>query len=179
MVAMRVYLASTLPLLASARAQRQLTDGPTVGFAVTPALREWYAEGDLEELEYAALTAAARESLSLLAADRSAPPRRVVLAVDVPDADLAARQDVQRARLSVLSPVPWSALASVHVDGSEAAAVVAAAVEAVPAAAAGDEDAQFTVESAEDESLLWYAAQEADDLLAGAVGAAHDESSGA
>ena len=32
-------------------------------YAVTPALREWYAEGDAEELEYAALQEAARASL--------------------------------------------------------------------------------------------------------------------
>ena len=179
MVAMRIYLASTLPLLAGARAALQLTDGPSIGFAVTPALREWYAEGDLEELEYAALTAAARESLSLLAADPSALRRRVVLAVDVPDAGVAQRQDEQRASLSVLGPVPWSALAAVHVDGFEAQAVVAAAAEAFPGAAAGDEDAQFTVDSAEDESLLWYAVQEADDLLAGVAGGLGDEGAGA
>jgi hypothetical protein len=175
---MRIYLASTLPLLARARAERQLTDGPAIGFAVTPALREWYAEGDLEELEYAALTAAARESLGLLAADPSALRRRVVLAADVPDGAVAQRQDSQRARLSVLHPVPWSALAAVHVDGFEAEPAVAAAADAVHAAAEGDEDAQFTVDSAEDESLLWYAAQEADDLLAGATGNLGDEGAG-
>ena len=54
-------------------------------FTVTPALREWYAQADLEELEYAALTHAARASLWLLLADPDAPRRRVVLAADVPD----------------------------------------------------------------------------------------------
>jgi len=43
---------------------------------VTPTLREWYAEGDAEELEYAALMAAARASLRLLAHASDAPPRR-------------------------------------------------------------------------------------------------------
>ena len=167
---MRIYLASTLPLLARARAAGQLSDGPSVGFAVTPALREWYAEGDLEELEYAAMTAAARRSLSLLADDPSALRRRVVLAVDVPDAGVRPTPDAGRAELSVLHPLPWSALASVHVDGFEAEPAVTAAALAVRAAAEGDEDAQFVVESAEDESLLWYAVQEADDLLAGAAG---------
>src|SRR5476649_2341077 len=100
---MRIYLASTLPLLARARAQRQLTDGPAIAFAVTPALREWYAEGDLEELEYAALSAAARESLALLAADPSALRRRVVLALDLPDAAVAPRHGEHRATLSVLA----------------------------------------------------------------------------
>ena len=47
----------------------QVGPGPLPGFAVTPALREAYASGDAEELEYAALTEAARASLRLIAAD--------------------------------------------------------------------------------------------------------------
>ncbi|MDX6230905.1 MAG: hypothetical protein QOI76_4295 [Frankiales bacterium] len=175
---MRIYLPATLPLLAKARAELTLTDGPSVGFAVTPALREWYVEGDLEELEYAAMTAAARESLALLAADPSARRRRVVLAVDLPDAAVRPLPDGPREQLSILAPVPWSALASVHVDGFEAEPAVAAAAEAVQAAAGGDEDAQFIVDGAEDESLLWYAVQEADDLLAGGAGTLGDEGAG-
>ncbi|MDX6201787.1 MAG: hypothetical protein QOF82_2144 [Frankiales bacterium] len=175
---MRIYLPATLPLLAKAKAELALTDGPTVGFAVTPALREWYVGGDLEELEYAAMTAAARASLALLAADPSALRRRVVLAADVPDAMVRALPDGPREQLSILAPLPWSALASVHVDGFEAEPAVAAAADAVQAAAAGDEDAQFVVDGAEDESLLWYAAQEADDLLAGAEGTLGDEGAG-
>ena len=97
---MRVFLPSTLPALARALQTGQLTspgqlsdagqagqEGSAPGFAVTPALREAYASGDEEELEYAALTEAARASLRLLAADPAAPPRRVVLA-----AELAADQ---------------------------------------------------------------------------------------
>jgi hypothetical protein len=175
---MRIYLPATLPLLAKAKAELALTDGPTVGFAVTPALREWYVGGDLEELEYAAMTAAARASLALLAADPSALRRRVVLAADVPDAMVRALPDGPREQLSILAALPWSALASVHVDGFEAEPAVAAAADAVQAAAAGDEDAQFVVDGAEDESLLWYAAQEADDLLAGAEGTLGDEGAG-
>ena len=58
MAAMRIYVAATLPLLARARTSGQVTDGPSTAYAVTPRLREWYFEGDLEELEYAALSAA-------------------------------------------------------------------------------------------------------------------------
>jgi hypothetical protein len=172
---MRVYLASTLPLLAQARAARALTDGPAVAYAVTPALREWYVDGDLEELEYAAMNVAARRSLDLLAADPEALRRRVVLAVDVPEAGVAPLPDGERGELSVLKPLPWSALAALHVDGIEAEPVVAAAAERVGAAAGGDEDAQFVVDAADDESLLWYAAQEADDLLGAAAGALADD----
>ncbi|HLK00087.1 MAG TPA: hypothetical protein VKU39_09295, partial [Streptosporangiaceae bacterium] len=78
---MRVYLPSTLPGLAALLRTGQIPAGPA--FVVTPVLREAYASGDQEELEYAALLLAARASLRLLAADSDAPPRRVVLAAEV------------------------------------------------------------------------------------------------
>ena len=168
MAAMRIYVAATLPLLSQARLSGHVTDGPAIAFAVTPGLRESYAEADLDELEYAAMGAAARASLWLLAADAGAARRRVVLAADVAEGAARPVLDGGRAtlaRVSVAEPVPWSALASLHVDGSEAEPVVRNAANAVQAASDGDEDAQFTVDSAEDESLLWYAVQEADDLL--------------
>src|SRR4051812_20003621 len=170
--AMRIYVAATLPLLARARDQGQVTEPAAGAFSVTPALREWYAEGDLDELEYAAMAAAARESLSLLAADGAAPRRRVVLAADVPDAGVPPSPAAGRACVSLLQPVPWSSLASIHVDGYEAEPVVAAAADAAKSARDGNQDAQFVVDNAEDESLLWYAVQEADDLLAGLAGGA-------
>jgi Family of unknown function (DUF6912) len=52
---MRVYLPMTLAELGSALVAGQVGPAPVVGFAVTPALREWYASGDLEELEYMAM----------------------------------------------------------------------------------------------------------------------------
>src|SRR5437667_3144200 len=87
---MRVFLPSTLPALAEALRAGQVGSGagpdpgPQPGYAVTPALREAYASGDEEELEYAALTEAARASLRMLASDTAAPPRRVVLAAELP-----------------------------------------------------------------------------------------------
>ena len=81
---MRVFLPSTLPAVAQALQAGQVGPGPLPGFAVTPALREAYASGDTEELEYAALTEAARASLRLLAADQAAPSQRVVLAAEIP-----------------------------------------------------------------------------------------------
>ena len=41
----RVYVPATVPMLAQMRASGQLGAGATVAHAVTPALREWYAEG--------------------------------------------------------------------------------------------------------------------------------------
>lgn len=176
MAGMRIYLAATLPLLALAKVSGQVTDGPSTAYAVTPRLREWYFEGDLDELEHAALGAAGRASLVLLAADPHARRRRVVLAADVPDGWVRPVMDGGRqttAQVTVAEPVPWSVLASVQVDGPEAEQLVADAAAAALAAAEGDEEAQFAVDSAEDESLLWYAVQEADDLLA-AVGQGTD-----
>src|SRR5881394_1276613 len=82
---MRVYLPGTLPALATVLGRTDVGEPPLRGFAVTPALREWYSSGDLEELEYVAMAQAARASLRRLAEDPDAPPRRVVLAVEVPD----------------------------------------------------------------------------------------------
>ncbi len=69
--------------LGSALVAGQIGPAPVAGFAVTPALREWYASGDLEELEYVAMTQAARASLRMLHVDTKAPRRRVVLAAEL------------------------------------------------------------------------------------------------
>jgi hypothetical protein len=46
------------------------------------------------------------------------------------------------------------------VDAPDADADVRSAVEALPAADAGDDDARFTVDGAEGYELGWYASQE-------------------
>lgn len=158
---MRVYLPSTLPALAAALRAGEIGPAPATGYAVTPALREWYASGDLEELEYVALMEAARASLRLLAADPGAPARRVVLAGEVPDEQIGRSDDqVHPAAVLVLSPVPMAAVAAGHVDAPDAADDVRAAVTALAAADDGDDDAKFTVDGAEGHELLWYATQE-------------------
>ncbi|HEY7485348.1 MAG TPA: hypothetical protein VH912_12875 [Streptosporangiaceae bacterium] len=170
---MRVYLPSTLPALARALTGGELGPAPIVAYAVTPALREWYADGDLEELEYAALMAAARASLRLLSeADTDVPPRRVVLAAEVPDGlvakqpgDTALLPGGDRALVRLTVPVAAAKIVSGHVDDAAAIDDVRAAVAALPAAEAGDEDAQFTVDGAEGHELMWYATQELPDLF--------------
>ena len=158
---MRVFLPSTLPAVAQALLAGQVGPGPLPGFAVTPALREAYASGDTEELEYAALTEAARASLRMLATDPAAPPRRVVLAADIPAEHVTPDpRDGEPARVAIKDPVPVQDLASAHVDAPEAGTDVHSAVEALPAADAGDEDARFTVDGAEGHELGWYATQE-------------------
>lgn len=160
---MRVFVPATLPLLGRWRAARFI-DAPT-GFAVTPALREWYASGDIEELEYTALTHAAMASIRLLAADGAAPARRVVVAADAQGAVPEAANGRSAVRLA--SPLGFETVAAVHVDDREAEPVVRTAAAAVAAADAGDADAEFAMDEAAALELSWYASQEIPDLLLG------------
>jgi len=161
----RVYLPATAPLLSSLRAEGGLTT-PLHGHAVTPELREWYAEGDDDELEYVAFTRAAQDALHLLRRDPAAPRRRVVISIDVDAADVsAADRDLGSSSVSVGTRLTLAAVAAIHMDGAGAEADVAAAAEVVDEAAAGDPDAQFTVDGAEDHELEWYDVTELDHLL--------------
>ena len=158
---MRVFVPSTLPGVAQALQAGQVGPGPLPGFAVTPALREAYASGDTEELEYAALTEAARVSLRMLAGDPAAQSRRVVLAAEIPAEQVKPDpRDREPARVVIEHAIPLARLASAHVDAPEAGADVRRAVAALPAADAGDEDARFTLDGAEGHELGWYATQE-------------------
>ncbi|MEO3786575.1 hypothetical protein ABGB12_24890 [Actinocorallia sp. B10E7] len=166
---MRVYLPSTLPLLAQALADGELHVHHA--YAVTPALREWYADGDTEELEYAAMLSAARASLRVLAGSPETPPRRVVLAAEVPDGSVAYEGgyenlgETDRAEVRLRDPLPLKKVVSAHVDDPEAAPDILAAAKALGAADQGDPDAQFTVDGAEGHELMWYATQELPDLV--------------
>jgi hypothetical protein len=162
---MRVYVPLTLPGLAAAHKAGELGPGPLTAYAVTPGLREWYVSDDIEELEYAALSRAAAASLRLLTGVPDAARRRVVVALDVPDQDAVA--DPDRAldagalgEVRIAAAVPIAKAAAVHVDADDAEADVSAAVAALGAADHGDDDAQFTVDGAEDHELLWFGVQE-------------------
>jgi hypothetical protein len=152
----RVYLPATLPTLATLR-ERGALEPPSEAHAVTPNLREWYAEGDEEELEYVAFTRAAQGALRLLRQNPKAPRRRVVVSADVPSTSLRrSDHELGSSLVGVAGAVPLAAVAAIHVDGTEAELDVAAAAEVVEEAAAGDPDAQFTVDGAEDHELAWY-----------------------
>jgi hypothetical protein len=164
---MRVYVPSTLRLLGAACNAGEIGPAPLTAYAVTPALREWYAEGDDEELEYAAMAQAARASVGLLAADPGTARRRVVIAAEVsavPPADGSV--ELGDARLELHVVIPWRSVASVHLDAQQATAVIGKAVDLWDAAQNGDDDAIFALDSCEGEDLLWYATQEIPDLLA-------------
>ena len=159
---MRVYLPATLPLLRAWLDAGRAPGGPA--YAVTPALREWYREGDEEEMEYVAAQAAGRGSLALLAAEPMVPRRRVVLAADVVDADVALLGE-PRAAVAVGVPVELSRWASALVDDEDADGVVSVAASALARAELGDEDAKFAVDEAEAYELAWYAVQEIPNLF--------------
>ena len=165
---MRIYIPATLAML-----QRLVADGslrPVSGtaFAVTPKLREAYAEGDDDELGEVALREAALASLRLLAgaAEDSGddlPPRRAVLVADVGDVTL--RPDLDDAVVRIGGPVTSDDVVAAFVDNAAAEAQVRAAVAVVDAADLGDEDAELTVGDAQDHDLAWYAVQELPFLL--------------
>lgn len=162
---MRVYLPATTTLLRELVEEGRLP-GPRTAFAVTPGLRQFYshseAEADTEELEYAALLAAARASLRLLDVDPTAARRRVVIAADVPDAAVTPIEDAdtERGAVRVSGDIATRDVASAHIDGSEAEDDVRAAVNVVLEADLGSDDAQFVVDQAEGHELAWYATQE-------------------
>jgi hypothetical protein len=186
----RVYIPVTLAMLQGLVADGLLHARSGTAFAVTPKLRESYAEGDDDELAEVALREAALASLRLLAIEGSGgqersdpgidsgagersdsgsgnesglPVRRAVLVADV--ADAADRPDLDDAVVRLVGPVEMSDVIAVYVDNSTAEQAVAAAVEVIDDADLGDEDAELTVGDAQDHDLAWYATQELAFLL--------------
>jgi hypothetical protein len=160
----RVYLPATLPGLAALKQLGELASDGEV-HAVTPALREWYAEGDEEELEYVAFTRAAQAALRLLRNAPGVPRRRVVVSADVPVSRVVEiDRELGSSVVRLGTAIPLGAVAAIHVDDPDAQPDVGAAAEVVEEALAGDPDAQFTVDGAEDHELAWYDVSELDEL---------------
>lgn len=157
---MRVYLPASPALLRAWVQERGAGPAPLTGYAVTPGLRAYYADTSDDELEYAAMTRAARASLRLL----STESRRVVVAVDVPDAEIEVRDDLDEGVVRATGHVPWRAFAAAFMDDEEAEAAVAQAVPVVDEADLGDPDAEFLIGETEAYELQWYATQELADL---------------
>ncbi len=167
---MRVYVPLTLSGLAAAHGAGEVGPGPLTAYAVTPGLREWYVSDDIEELEYAALNRAAAASLRMIAGNPDEVRRRVVVAVDVPDGAAVADPDqglstASLGEVRIAAALPLAKAAAVHVDADDAEKDVAAAAAALGAADLGDDDAQFTVDGAEDHELLWFGVQEIPQLI--------------
>lgn len=153
----RAYVPLTLAGLRALRDDGELPPG--AAYAVTPALRAAYADTpvrDDEDLEYVAMTIAARASLTMLDTADPADRRRIVVAVDA----AVAPDDAQPAYVRLDAAVPLARVASVHVDTDDVRPAVDAAVRALPAAADGDADAVALVDMLDSEDLAWFAVQE-------------------
>lgn len=150
---MRLYIPSTSALIDSLVVNGEIDI--TIGFAVTPALREWYHAEDDEELEYIASLAAARASMQLLQADPEAKRRRAVLAVEVEDVRPIVGGD--RAAVEVKSSLRLNQVESALVDDPDAQGEIEAALAVWDQAT---EDAHFAREQAQSHELLWFARQE-------------------
>lgn len=165
-----VYIPATLAMLQQLVADGSVRPVSGTAFALTPKLREAYAEGDDEELADVALREAALASLRLLAGEapsESLPPRRAVLSADV-DFDASGvtyRPDLDDAVVRLPGAVPIEDVIAAYVDNADAEEAVARAIEAVDAADLGDEDAELIVGDAQDHDLAWYANQELPFLL--------------
>lgn len=158
-------MAATVPMLRSLLDDGALGSPGLRAFTVTPAVREWYVDSDVDELEYAALREAAAASLRLVDADPSAARRRVVVAADVPDAEVIPKPELERAVVELTAAVPLSLVAAVHADTADAEPTVRAAANVVLEADLGSDDAQFVVDQAEGYELAWYATQEIGALI--------------
>jgi hypothetical protein len=176
---MRIYLPATLSMLFALNDSGEFRPVGGTAFALTPALREAYLEGDDEELAEAAIREAARASLRLLAAEQDdqadednngdenartrLPARRVVIAADLDEVTL--RPDLDVAVVKASAVIGRAAIASVLIDGADAEDKVIRAVALVDSADLGDEDAELAIGDIEDFDLGWYATQELPFLL--------------
>lgn len=118
----RVYLPATFPALAQLRDRGELA--APVGYAVTAGLGELLGllgDDDADLLAYEAFQLAAAASLELVRADPAAARRRVVVSADAP-----ARPDGGAGQVALAGPVPLTAVAAIHVDGTAAEPEVAA-----------------------------------------------------
>lgn len=163
----KIYIPATLAMLQQLVVEGSLRPVNGTAFAVTPTLREFYAEGDDDELAEVALREAALASLRLLAAGFDAgdslPPRRVVLAAEAED--VTCRPDLDDAVVKFGGLVAIDQVVAAYVDNASAELAVMGAIEVIDAADLGDEDADLIVGDAQDHDLAWYANQELPFLL--------------
>ena len=124
---MRVYIPATLAMLSLLIADGDFQPRSGTAFAVTPALRESYAEGDDEELAEVAIAEAAMASIRLLATESAddLPLRRAVV---IADADAESRPDLDTAVVRLKGRVSLDQVVAVYVDNAAAEPAVAAAI---------------------------------------------------
>lgn len=157
----RVYVPSAPRLLLDLMVSGGVGPVPLVGHAVTATMRSAYADTEVEDLEYLALSQAAQDSVALLGEDD--PMRRVVVAVDAEDVLPIGEPEVTVVRVDQV--VPLAKVAAVHIDDADAEGAVAEARGSWTAADDGAPDAVAVLERCRDHELGWWATQELPDLL--------------
>ncbi|AZA10877.1 DUF6912 family protein [Corynebacterium gerontici] len=155
---MRVYLPATFSMLKALAVDGEMPVRSGYGFAVTPALREFYTAGDEEEIAHSAFEDAALASIRLLAiGEEQFPHRRVVVSVDVDDAVVDLQPEMGESVLK-LDPalIRFDQVAAIHVDTEANEEYTAKAIEVIDEADLGQEDAELCVGDALDQFMAWY-----------------------
>lgn len=155
---MRVYVPATFDMLTQLSKNGEMSARSGWGFAVTPALQDFYTTGDEEEIAYSAFLEASMASMRLLAiGDETFPHRRVVVSVDIPDEAVSPQPEMGDAVVKLDPPVFRVAdLAAIHIDVEEAEEATAKAVKTIDSADLGDEAAELTVGDALDNFMAFY-----------------------
>ncbi len=157
----RVYVPSSIERLHDLLVSGGIGPVPVLAHAVTDGLRAGLADVGEEEWEYAALTAAAQDSLGLIGEEGT--PRRVVVVAEADSVvPVAGAED---SLVEIDEVVPLRKVAALHVDSEEAVEDVAAAREVWAAAGEGDPAALGALERCLDHELGWFATQEIGDLV--------------
>ena len=156
---MRVYIPATFAMLAQLRDSGTFTARSGYGFAVTPALREYFSAGDEEDFAEYAFDEASRASLRLLAIgdEEQFPHRRVVISVDVDDHKATSDPELGEAVVK-LNPaqITFDDVAAIHIDVESSEEATAKAIKVVDEADLGEEEAELAVGDALDNFLAWY-----------------------
>lgn len=159
MAKQRVYVPATFAMLRELSETGKLAARSGWGFMVTPALREFYTEGDEEEIAYSAFLEASMASLRLLTIGDEAdfPDRRVVISVDIADSAIKPQPDMGEPVVK-LDPAVFGVedVAAIHVDIEDNEADTHKAIEAIDTADLGDEDAELAVGDALDNFMAFY-----------------------
>ena len=162
-MSVRIYVPASVSMLRDVLVSGGIGPVPVVAHAVTDSLRASHDGADEEELEYAALTAAAQDSVAMMGADD--PPRRVVLVAEVGSA--SELPEGEPSLVEVGEVVPLATVVAVHADSADAAADVAAARAGLDGE---DEAALALLDRCLEHELGWYATQEAAALAEDAEG---------
>lgn len=156
---MRVYIPATFGMLRELSDNRVIVARSGWGFAVTPALNEFYTAGDEEEIAHAAFQDAAEASIRLLAIgdEEDFPYRRAVISVDLEDAHITVAPENGESVVK-LDParIALEDVAAIHIDVESSEADTKEAIAVIDESDLGEEDAELAVGDAQDNFMAWY-----------------------